>query len=511
MICLSLKWRVSLWVSTVLVAVIATISIVAYVEFEESHLRQIDRTLLAMANGIMASLDDRRGAEQLEQEARAVTAASGPNAEPFSYRIWMDGSSADLLASDMPGGDRSSRGRRTAGRWLRELGRYDAPAPENYVLINTGRRGGEYRAVWMRHTTRDPGLDASHERRAAGDESRPMSPGPQPAAVAVPDGQIVNVAVAGSSHFTFHELREFLRMLLILGASLVAGSVVAIMWTVRCGLLPIGKTAKRLQDITHPNVREAILDEHKVPSELRPFVQALNNMLDRLDTFLQRQKQFTSDAAHELRTPLAGAKSTLQTIQMRQRQPDEYKQAIGDALEDVARMERLIEQLLILARMDEVSTRLAVSQVDLNVLMGELVEDHDKKARQTSGRVVLDESSEATVQGDTEELARLFSNVLDNAVRYGPSGGTVSVSVRTGPDGYATVSVHDEGGNIPSDALARLFDRFYRLDGSRCSSTGGAGLGLAIARQIARRHNGDISITSSPESGTVVSVRLPCM
>lgn len=478
MICLSLKWRVSLWVSTVLVAVIATISIVAYVEFEESHLRQIDRTLLAMANGIMASLDDRQGAEQLDQEARAVTAASGPNAEPFSYRIWMDGSSADLLASDMPGGDRSSRGRRTAGRWLRELGRYDAPAPENYVLINTGRRGDEYRAVWMRHKTNE---------------------------------EVVNVAVAGSSHFTFHELHEFLRMLVILGASLVAGSVVAIMWTVRCGLLPIGKTAKRLQDVTHPNVREAILDEHKVPSELRPFVQALNNMLDRLDTFLQRQKQFTSDAAHELRTPLAGAKSTLQTIQMRQRQPDEYKQAIGDALEDVARMERLIEQLLILARMDEVSTRLAVSQVDLNVLMGELVEDYDKKARQTSGRVVLDESSGATVQGDTEELARLFSNVLDNAVRYGPSGGTVSASVRTGPDGYATVSVRDEGGNIPSDALARLFDRFYRLDGSRCSSTGGAGLGLAIGRQIARRHNGDISITSSPESGTVVSVRLPCM
>jgi signal transduction histidine kinase len=502
MICLSLKWRVSLWVSTVLVAVIATISIVAYVEFEESHLRQIDRTLLAMANGIMASLDDRQDLDQLEQEARAVTAASGPNADSFSYRIWMEGSSADLLASDTPDSEHSRRGRPTAGRWLRALGGHDAPAPEQYVLINTGRRGGEYRAVWMRHTT---------------------------------NKGIVNIAVAGSSHFTFHELHEFLRMLLILGASLIAGSVVAIMWTVRCGLLPVDTTAKRLQalyrsgtgqDIAHRNVREA---EKKVPKELRPFVRALNGMLDRLDGFLRRQKQFTSDAAHELRTPLAGAKSTLQAVQMHPRDGDEYRRAIRDALEDVDRMERLIEQLLTLARMDEAGAGPGICpgqypeghlvaprgvaptcQVDLNMLLGELAENYDEKAGKKSGRVIFAVSPAVTVQGNLDELARLFSNVLDNALRYGPSGGTVSLSIRRESDGHATVSVHDEGGNIPSGALPRLFDRFYRLDDSRCSSTGGAGLGLAIARQIARRHNGDISITSSPESGTVVSIRLPC-
>ena len=481
MICLSLKWRVSLWVTAVLVAVIATISSVAYVEFEESHLKEIDRTLLAMANGILASLDSRLGQDDLVQEARAVTAASSTKTASFSYRIWMEDSSDDLLASDKPDTEQ--------GGWLHRLEQQNAPAQGQYVLMNIGRPGNEYRAVWMRN---------------------------------VIDKGIVNIVVAGSSHFTFHELHEFLRMLLILGASLIAGSVVAIMWTVRCALLPVDKTAKKLRDIghrgprseisllgTHPNVREAISDEKKVPKELRPFIRALNDMLDRLDSFLQKQKQFTSDAAHELRTPLTGAKSTLQAAQIHRRQPDEYKQAIGDALEDLARMERLIEQLLTLARMDEVNAHSAVNQAYLNTLLRELVETYDKKARQASGRVVLAGSSAVAVRGDMEELARLFNNVIDNAVRYGPTGGTVSVSVRCEPDGHATVSVHDEGGNISPDAMPHLFDRFYRVDHSRCSSTGGAGLGLAIARQIVHRYNGDISIKSSPDSGTLVSIRLP--
>jgi heavy metal sensor kinase len=467
MICLSLKWRVSLWVSAVLVAVIATVSIVAYVEFEESHLREIDQTLLAMANGIAASLDDHQSKEDLAEEIRAVTASSDPNIPNFPYRIWMDGSSFDWLASDARDSEH--------GRWLRELSDRSSTSQEEPAFVNIGRPRDEYRAVWIRHRI---------------------------------DEGIVNIVVAGSSHFTCHELHEFLRLLLILGASLVAGSVAATMWTVQCGLRPIGATAKRLQDIAHPNVREAIFDERKVPEELRPFVRALTGMLDRLNSVLQQQEQFTSDAAHELRTPLTLAKSTLQAVQMQQRDADEYKRAIHDALEDIARMERLIGQLLVLARMDEVNGRTATAEVGLNVLLSELAESYDQKARQAGGKVIFENSSAATVRGDLDELVRLFSNVLDNAVRYGPSSGTVRIALRCGPDGYATVCVHDEGGNIPPEAMPRLFDRFHRVDDSRSSSTGGAGLGLAIARKIARRHHGDVSIMSRPDSGTLVSIRL---
>lgn len=468
MICLSLKWRVSLWVSAVLVAVIVTISAVAYDEFEESHLREMDQTLLAMANGILGSLEGHQSKEELEKEIRAVTAASSPYTPAFPYRIWMEDSSVDLFISNPPDSEH--------GRWLRELpGRGSVPREEP-TFVNISRPRDEYRAVWMRHEI---------------------------------DQGVVNIVVAGSSHFTFHELREYLRLLLILGASLIASSVVAITWTVRRGLRPVDTTAKQLRDIAHPNIGEVDFSEKKVPEELRPFVRALTDMLGRLKGVLQQQEQFTSDAAHELRTPLASAKSTLQAVQLHPRQPEEYRRAINDALEDIARMELLIGQLLTLARLDEIHERTATAQVELHVLLGELAESYDQKATQTGGKVIFENSSYATVRGDLDELVRLFSNVLDNAVRYGPPAGTTSVALKGGPDGYATVCIHDEGGNIPPEALPYLFDRFYRVDHSHSSSTGGAGLGLAIAREIVRRHDGEISITSDTCSGTLVCIRLP--
>jgi len=463
---LSLKWRVSLWVSTILVVVIVTISIVAYIEFEESHLLNVDRTLLAMANGIAVSLDDFQGTEELMKEIRAVTGRPGWNPSTC-YRIWMDGSSTDLLASDTP----DSR----YGSWLRELPDQNNPSREEPTFVNMGRPHDEYRAVWIREKTNEG---------------------------------TVNIVVAGPSHHTYHEMYEFERLLIVLGGSLILGSVVAVMWTVRCGLRPIHMTAELLKDITHPNIGEVILADKKVPKELRPFAEALNNMLSRLDRVLQQQRQFTSDAAHELRTPLSLAKSTLQTAQIRQRQTDEYRQAIKDSLEDIARMEHLIDQLLVLARLDEVGGDTANGEVQLDVLLRELTESYVKKMERSGGKVIFEEPPDMTIQGDLDGLIRLFSNVLDNATRYGPPDGTVYVALGYGPDGYATVRIHDKGGSIPPESLPHLCDRFYRVGHSRSRSTGGAGLGLAIAREIARRHNGDISITSNPSSGTLVCIRL---
>jgi signal transduction histidine kinase len=466
MISLSLKWRVSLLVTIVLVAIITTISIVAYIEFKESHLRTIDRTLLAMANGILASLHEGEGEEQIIKDIHEVTATYGQNPPNF-YRIWMDGASTDLFANVLSGSER--------GRWLHELSEQSSPPQGEYVLMNIGRRGNEYRAVWMRQKI---------------------------------DTDIANIIVASSSHFTFHETREFLTLLLILGGSLTLASVIAVTWSVRCGLRPIKMTTGRLRDITHPNIRMDFFDDLKVPEELHPFVGALKNMLDRLDKVLQRQKQFTSDAAHELRTPLALAKSTLQAAHMCQRDADEYGRAITDALKDIACMEHLIEQLLILARMDEAGTHILTAEVQLDVLLRELTETFGKKMEKFGGKVVFEEPAAVTIRGDIDSLIRLFSNVLDNAVKYGPSNGTIRITLKSEPDNHVAVYIHDGGGNIPSDSLPHLFDRFYRVDQSRSSSTGGFGLGLAIAREIARYHNGNISITSDPSSGTLVCIRL---
>lgn len=457
-----------MWVSTVLVAVIATICIVAYVEFEESHLRNIDRTLSAMANGILASLDGNRDGEALTKEIHAVTGTDRQNSS-ILYRLWVDGASADLSASDPPTSKR--------GRWLRELPVQNSPLRGQVTFFSTGRRGDEYRAVWARQEV---------------------------------DAGVVNIVVADSSHYTYHEMDEFLRLMLVLGGSLIVGSAVLVTFGVRWALGPIDAAAEQLHKIRQPNVPKLSFDNEKAPEELRPFIRALTEMLHRLDSVFERQKRFTADAAHELRTPLAVVKSTLQATQMHERDANEYRRAIADALKDVARMEHLIEQLLILARMDENSEHIAAAEVQLDVLLRELAEAYDQRIGRSGGKVILEEPPVTTVQGDLDELARLFSNVFDNAVRYGPSDGTISIALKCKPDSCATVCIHDEGGNIPPEALPHLFDRFYRVDHSRSSSTGGVGLGLAIAREIARRHNGDISIASEPNSGTLVCIRLPC-
>ena len=159
---LSLKWRISLWISAVLMVVIVIISVVAYIEFEESHLRSIDRTLMAMANGIVSSLDTSSDKEKWAEEVSKVTGSSDENPSTL-YRIWLDGSSADLLTSDTPDSEH--------GRWLHELPEQNRPLTEESNFMNISLSGNEYRAVWLRHKI---------------------------------EGGIVNIVVAGSSYFTYH-------------------------------------------------------------------------------------------------------------------------------------------------------------------------------------------------------------------------------------------------------------------------------------------------------------------
>jgi signal transduction histidine kinase len=382
---LSLKWRVSLLVTIVLVVVISTVSTIAHIEFEESHLRNVDRTLLAMANGILASLNDNGHEDMLAEEVRAITGISGRGSFTL-YRIWMDGSSTDLLTSHAPDSK--------YGLWLHGLTEQNSPIREQYIFMNIGRKGDEYRAIWMQQKINDG---------------------------------IANIVVADSSHYTYHEMSEFLIILLVMGISLILVSSVAVMFSVRLGLRPITVAAERLDRISRPNVGETLFDNLEIPEELHPFVQALREMLVRLDNVLQKQKQFTSDAAHELRTPLALAKSTLQATQMQQRDANEYERTITDALKDIARMEQLIEELLTLSRLDEINGCTTETEVNLNELLHELTETYSEKVRLSGGRVIFEELSDITVRANLDDLVRLFSNVLDNAVRYGPSDGTIRI------------------------------------------------------------------------------------
>jgi two-component system heavy metal sensor histidine kinase CusS len=465
-----LKWRVSLLVTLVLVAATAVVCSVAYYEVAESLRGNIDNTLRAMVGGVMAAMDEPDDAAENEQAIRNITgnAALGRTGR---YRVWTDGSDKDLFASsprDEP--DRA---------WLWQLDGIKPPEPGQTVFFNAGRDSNEYRVAWSRQRH---------------------------------DGAMVNVLVALSSARARHEMREFLKVLLIIASAVTAGAVALGVLIVLWSLRPVARTAERLRTITHHDLGHAHLEDIRPPAELRPFVDALGKMLARLDAAMRRQAEFTGDASHELRTPLASAKSTLQAAVSRPRQAEQYRQAIEETLGDLDRMDRLIRQLLALARMDESGSPGQRGQVRLDELLADLAANANAGVPQPGRpRVVCRAMPPATVRGDADELAQLFRNLIDNALSHGPRDGTVTIAIAAGAgtDSSLAVTVHDEGGHIPPEALCRLFDRFYRADPSRASATGGTGLGLAIVREIVRRHDGQVEITSTPQTGTTVTVRLP--
>jgi signal transduction histidine kinase len=362
--------------------------------------------------------------------------------------------------------------------WVKQLVGRPPPQVRQRQFLNLQAGTHPFRALWMRQPTADG---------------------------------VISVLIAASGRSAAHEREEFLRMLVVLGLCtlLVAGvlTVLSVLWALR----PLRQTAKRLQGVTHRNLGAEHLAGIRPPGELAPFVEAVRNMLERLNHTMRAQKRFIADASHELRTPLAVAKSTIQTARLKQRSDQEYRQTLEELLKDVDRLDRLTSQLLDLARLEETEKPRVTETVPLVALLSDLVERYDAQAARDGGKVLFDPGpTAATVRGHPAELARLFGNLIDNAVKHGPRGGTVHVGLTADGTEGCRVVVRDEGGQIPSGQLARLFERFYRADGSRSRRTGGSGLGLAIAQEIALRHGGDVRMTSSPADGTVACVRLPC-
>lgn len=458
-----LKWRISLLVALVLVAATAAVCGVAYHEVAGSMRGNLESTLRAMVSGVLAAMED---PSEAQEEIRNITGNAALK-RAGRYRVWMDGSDKDLYAS-------SSRG--DADRaWMWDLQAVSPPQPGQTVFFDAGRDGREYRVAWSRQED---------------------------------DGEVVNVLVALSSARARHDLREFLNLLLVIASGVTAGAVALGVMIVLWSLRPVARTAQRLRTITHHDLGRAHLEDLHPPAELRPFVDALGNMLARLDAAMRRQTEFTGDASHELRTPLASAKSTLQAAVSRPRQAEQYRQAIEETLGDLDRMDRLIRQLLALARMDESDSPWQHRQLRLDELLADLAAAANAALPAGRARVICTDMPATTVRGDADELAQLFRNLIDNALAHGPHDGIVTMSISAGDDSSVAVAVHDEGGLIPHEALGRLFDRFYRADPSRASATGGTGLGLAIVREIVRRHSGQVEITSTPATGTTVTVRL---
>jgi len=244
------------------------------------------------------------------------------------------------------------------------------------------------------------------------------------------------------------------------------------------------------------------------PDEVGRLVATLNAMLAELEQAFARERQFTADVAHELRTPLAALIGQAEVALARPRSAAAYRRTLEAIQRDATRLTDLVEQMLQLARAEAGQQALVFERLDLGQLAEAVVGSLAPLAAERRLRLALVASEAVWIEGDQVQLSQLLLNLVDNGLRYASPGGQVEVRVGCGPP-WAVLTVADTGPGIAAEALPRLFDRFYRADGSRERARGGAGLGLAICRWIAQAHGGRIEVASQVGQGTTFSVHLP--
>ncbi len=283
-------------------------------------------------------------------------------------------------------------------------------------------------------------------------------------------------------------------------------------WSVRRGLAPLRELAAQANTISVRNWNFSAPPGDSLATELSPFVHAIEAVLARLKESFRQQRDFTNDAAHELKTSVAIVKSTLQSLLHRPRTQQEYETELEDLLEDCARLEDLLGRMLRLARIEQ----LAENGVPLKPATTELTSTCEaalSRIRMVAEErnIVLEFDSPPAVYllADPEDLELIWLNLLENAVQYSPEGSTVTLRVRQNGGAMVEVSVVDSGPGIPPAELPHIFERFHRGDPSRARSTGGFGLGLAICKALVDAYCGTIEATNLPGQGTQMRVQLP--
>lgn len=246
------------------------------------------------------------------------------------------------------------------------------------------------------------------------------------------------------------------------------------------------------------------LDLPRTDDEVGRLASTLDEMLARLDHSFQRERQFTADASHELRTPLTAMQTILSVVRQERRTQAEYERAFDDMAEVTDRLNNLTENLLDLARRDGHPSSVQ-EPVDLSNLLRDVSDSMRPLAEEKGLALECSVPDGLALTGDSDELIRLFVNLLDNAIQYTPAGRIALSAGKTRGNGMM-VCVADTGVGIAPEHLPKIFDRFYRVDSSRARR--GAGLGLAIAQEIAREHSGGIKVRSEVGQGTSFTVTL---
>ena len=302
---------------------------------------------------------------------------------------------------------------------------------------------------------------------------------------------------------TYESFIRLLVIALLVGFAAATASLFLAVWLTPSLFRPLDDIAKTANQISHADDLSLRVPYSDRTDEIGVLARALNQSLERLDKQFQNQQRLLADVSHELRTPLTAIRGN---VDLMDRMGEGDPLSLESIRIEVDRMTRLVGDLTLLARADAGGLPLEKKQIELDNLLFEVYRQFSMIEKPVD--VSITAVDQVYVMGDPDRLKQLFINLIDNAIKYTPNGGQVDLSLAK-LDGWAQFEVRDTGLGIPAEDLPHIFDRFYRVDKGRARTQGGSGLGLSIAKWVAKAHGGDIQVESEVGVGTIFTLRLP--
>jgi two-component system, OmpR family, sensor kinase len=320
------------------------------------------------------------------------------------------------------------------------------------------------------------------------------------------NGQIVYLIQLGSSMLNIRTSLEdtlFLNMIFIPAAALLAG--LGGWWLTRKGLMPLNVVIRTAQRISSGDLSHRIESTH-AGQEIRDLAHSFNQMIDRLESSFQQIRDFSDNVSHELRIPLSILRGETELSLRRNRSEEEYRKVLESSLEEIHRMEKIVDKLLFLSRAERGEIKPEHSDIDLSLLLKKVHAQFKNPASDKNMEIILNIKGPAVIRGDEILVREMLANLIQNAITHTPPGGRVTLSLEE-DEKEVKISVADTGSGIPAGDILCIFDRFYQVDKSRSSQ--GSGLGLSITKWIVEAHRGSITVDSIMGQGSRFTVIFP--
>lgn len=485
----SIRFKFIFWYTLILTVTFSLFSIILYFNLNRSLQENLDDVLLSKAEGVAASINTYWETEKMDAMRRGVRSS-----------VFSKINNANFI--------------KIANRWVEE--RSNDPELVN-IIVQIYKHDGEVIA----YSKNSPFMARLHENilehlRSGNNhfENQTIELGEDASLnvrildIPIKENRKIAYIVQVSSpltplYTTLNRLKFLLFILLPL--TVLITSVLAGEFLVSITLRPLKNMILTVRQITAENL-QLRLSLPDTKDEIKQLAETFNDMLEKINRSFVSQKQFIQDVSHELRTPLTVLKGELEVALKRDRSADAYRCILQSNLEEIDKIHRILEDLLVLARLDSEDTTLKKEPADIVQFIRDIVGDVEILAQQKGITVSLHAGESVILDLDRERIRRVFFNILDNAIKFTPEHGNITLTLAK-ENHTIVIRVSDTGVGIPQEDLPFIFDRFYRADKSRSSE--GFGLGLSITKSIIQAHKGAIACNSEPGRGTTFTISLP--